>query len=226
MRKIKLLLADNSAIFCEGLDKLLQSQQNIEVLWTSNSVSEAVKAATKYNPDVVFTDIQSSQSSSVETIQRIRQVLPNVPIILFTHSNASTDFFLAVSAGATGYILKDISFETFVKMIALAAEGNLIITPPMARSVIELLRFVDSRKRQAKVEGISSLSEQEKAVLALIVENATNKEIAETLFLSESTVKVHVRNIIRKVHARNRVEVRVCAIEQGLLPEARQANAK
>jgi len=225
MRKIKLLLADNSAIFCEGLDKLLQSQPNIEVLWTSSSVSEVVEAATKYKPDVVLTDIQSSQSSNVKTIQRIRQILPNVPIIVFTYSTENIDFFAAISAGATGYILKDTSFETLLKMIALGAEGNLVITPPIAQDVIEVLKFVDSRRCHARVEGISLLSEQEKAVLTLMARGDTNRQIASILFITENTVKVHVRNITRKLSAHNRVEARICAILAGLLPGARQANA-
>lgn len=225
MKKIKLLLAGSSTIFCEGLTKLLESQSNIEVVWTSNSVSEVVKAATKYKPDVVLTDIQSSQSTSVKTIQRVRQVLPNVPIIVFTHSNASTDFFSAISAGATGYILKDTSFETFLKMIALGAEGNLVVTPPIAQTVIEVLKFVDSRKCHARVEGISLLSEQEKAVLSIMARGDTNKQIASILFITENTVKVHVRNIIHKLSAHDRVEASACAIEQGLLPGVRQPNA-
>jgi len=226
MRKIKLLLAGSSTIFCEGLAKLLESQPNIEVVWTSSSVSEVVEAATKYKPDVVLTDIQSSQSTSVKTIQRVRQVLPNVPIIVFTHSNASTDFFSAISAGATGYILKDTSFETFLKMIALGAEGNLVITPPIAQNVIEVLKFVDSRRCHARVEGISLLSKQEKAVLTLMARVNTNKQIASTLFITENTVKVHVRNIIHKLSAHNRVEARVCAILAGLLPGITRTDAK
>jgi len=217
MRKIKLLLVDNSEIFCEGLAKVLQYNSIISVVWTLNTVSKAVEAARKHKPDIVFIDIQSPQSSNVETIQRIRQILPHTHIIVLTYSETSTDFFSAISAGATGYILKDISSENFVKMLSLVLEGNLVIASPMAKNVIELLKFVDSRRHQAKVEGINLLSKQERAVLTLIMKGASNKTIASMLYISENTVKVHVHNIMDKLNAHNRVEARLCALQEGLL---------
>jgi len=217
LRKTKLLLVDSSQIFCEGLANLLQDEQSIDLVWMSNTGSEAVETAKREKPDVVAIDIQSCQSDNIETIKLIREILPSGRIVAFTRSRAGADFFAALVAGATGYILKDTSFKSFIKMIALAAEGNLVITPPMAENIIEILKYTDASRYEAQANGIRLLSEQEKQVLALIVENASNKGIASTLFLSENTVKVHMRNIMHKLHARNRVEARICAIEEGLL---------
>ena len=223
---MKLLLVSSSKIFCEGLASLLESKHSIDVVWTASTPSEAVEAAAKHRPDAVVVDIQFSQSSNVEAIQRIRQILPDTRVIVFTPSISSTDFFSAIKAGATGYIPTDTDVESFVEKIALVIEGNLLVSPPIAEMVIDVLKFVDSRRHQASVESIKLLSERERAVLALIAKGATNKQIASILFLSENTIRVHVRNIMQKLRARNRMEARVCAIIAGLLPGITQADAK
>lgn len=226
MREINLLLIHSPGIFCQGLVKLLESEPNINVARTSSSPREAVEAARTHKPDAVLIDIDSSQPICIEVISHIRQIVPDTCIIVLTNSKASADFFSAIKAGATGYIFKDSDFENLVKAITLVAEGNLVIASPMARNVIGILKFTDERRHQATVEALNLLSEKEKAVLALIVKCAPNKEIASTLFISENTAKVHVRNIMQKLHARNRMEARVCAIEAGLLSGLTETDAK
>lgn len=216
MPKIRLLLVDSSEIFREGLANLLQSKSNIDVVSVPSTVSQAVKAARAHKPNVVLTDVDFSEASGIELMLRIEEVVPDARIIVFTHSTKTADFFSAVKAGATGYISKDSSFESLVKTITLAAEGKLIIDLPTAKIVVAALRSLNNHKHEAKTERIALLTEQERRVIALMAQDRSNKEIAEALFTSENTVKVHVHSIMQKLSARNRLEATACAIEEGL----------
>lgn len=216
MSKIRLLLLDSVEIFREGLAKLLRSEPNIDVVATSSTLFEAAEAARAHKPDVVLIDIESSGGHNTELMQRILEIVPGTRIIVLTHSTAGSDFFSAIQAGATGYILKGTSFENLVKTIVLAAEGKLIIDPPIAVIAVEALRSLNEHKHEANSTQISLLSQQEKAILALMAHDASNRQIASALHISENTVKVHVHNIMQTLHARNRLEATVCAIEEGL----------
>ena len=217
MRKIDLLLVDSFELFREGLVERLQSEPNINVVSTSSAGLEAVGVAEAHKPDVVLIDIQTPDGRGIERISHIHQVVPNAAIVVLTHSVSNEDFILAVRAGARGYILKDINFENLTKTIALVAEGKLVMDPPVAKLVVDIVNYLDHQKHLAKLEYINFLSQREKDVLVLIAKDATNKEIASTLFTSENTVKVHLRNIMRKLEAHNRSELAACAIEYGLL---------
>lgn len=212
MRKLTVLLADNSEMFRYGLVNLLNSEPDIEVV--ASTVSQAIEAATAHKPDLILLDIEQS---GVELISRITQILPQVPIIILTHSRSNTDFFSAIRGGATGYVFKESSLKNLVKTLALAVEGKLVIAPPMAKIAADALSCLDEHRHLAKAERVDLLSEHERVVLALMAHDATNRQIASTLFTSENTVKMHIRSIMRKLHARNRLEATVCAIEQGLL---------
>lgn len=216
-KKVNLLLVDSFQLFREGLAKLLQSEPNIQVVSTSSTISEALEAARVYKPDVVLMDIESPEGNGIEQISRIHEVVPEAVIIVLTHLKSNAAFISTIRAGARGYILKNSNVENLVKTIALAAEGKLVVDPPLATLVIDIINSLNHRRHLAKPECIDLLSKREKAVLALIARDATNREIASALFTSESTVKVHMRNIMRKLEAHNRSEAAACAIEEGLL---------
>lgn len=218
MPKIRLLLVDSSEIFREGLVNLLQFKSNIDAISVSNKASQAVKAARAHNPHVVLADIESSEGSGIELILHIHEVVPEAHIIMFAHPlKEKALFFSAVRAGVTGYISKDSSLESLVRMITLAAEGKVIVDLPIAKIVVIALKALDSHRHEAKPERISLMTEQERKVLAIISQNGyTNKGIAEALFTTENTVKVHVHNIMQKLSAHNRLEAAICGIEEGL----------
>jgi len=216
MPKIRLLLVDSSEIFREGLVNLIQSKSNIDAVSVSNKASQVVKAAKAHKPHVVLMDIESSEGSSIELIQHIHGVVPDACIVMFSHPKAKAIFFAAVTAGVTGYISKDSSLESLVKMITLAAEGTIIVDQTIAKTVVTALQALNGYRHEAIPEHISLLTNQERKVLALMAQDTSNKEIAEALFITEDTVKVHVHNIMHKLVARDRLGAAVCAIEEGL----------
>lgn len=210
-------MVDDSEIFREGLVNLIQSKYNIDAVSVSNKASQAVKAARVHKPHVVLMDIDPSEGSGIELIQHIHEVVPDAHIIMFAYPKAKALFFSAVTAGVTGYISKDNSLESLVKMITLAAEGKVIVDLPIAKTVVAALQFLNGHRHEAIPEHINLLTNQERKVLAMMSQDSyTNKDIAEALFSSEDTVKVHVHNIMHKLAAHSRLEAIVCAIEEGL----------
>jgi len=225
MQKINLLIADSFELFREGLVGQLQSNLDINVV-SSGTGSKAVEAARTHKPDVVLIDIETPDGSDIEQISRIHQIVPKAAIVVLTHSISNADFISAIRARVRGYILKNINLKTLIETITLAVEGKMVIDPPIAKLMVDTVNYLDHHKHLAKPECINLLSQREKAIVLLIMKEATNREIAGTLFTSENTVKVHLRNIMRKLNARNRSEVAACAIEYGLLQNADETNTQ
>ena len=204
MTKIKLLLVGKNEFFCEGLVKLLEHEFDIEVVRTCCTGLEAVKRANKYQPDVILIETELAECSGIEAIQHIHERLPNTNIIVLTHSEVYTDFISAIKAGARAYISKDtINIENLIKTITLVAAGEVIVSPPMVARLLAEINLLEEHKGAAKA-GDVSLSKREQAVLSLVAQGLTNREIATSLFISEQTVKVHLRNIMGKFHAHTR----------------------
>jgi len=212
--KVKLLLAEQSEIFREGLVKLLEHEPSIEVVCTCRTGLEAVEAANEHQPDVILIDTELSECSGIEAIQRIHERLPKTVIIVLTCSKVSDDFFSAVKAGARGYICKDItSIENLIKAVTLAADGEVIVSPPMAARLLAAFDLLKEHKDAAELGDVTLLTKREQAVLSLVAQGFTNREIATTLSISENTVKVHLRNTMEKLHAHTRQQAVVLARE-------------
>jgi len=216
MAKLRLLCICSWEFFCEGLVNRIRTKAKFDVISVPNVVSKAVEAARIQNPHVVLTDIESPGGSNIELIHGIHQVVPDARIIVFTHSTSTTEFFSAVQAGATAYISKNNSLESLVADIELVANGALVVDPPIAIRAIAALQSLHFNVRGAKTEHISLLTNQERRILAVMAQYYSNKEIADALFISESTVKVHVHSIMQKLSAHSRLEAMACGIEEGL----------
>ena len=222
---MNLLIIDCHEVFCQGLVKLLQPESHINILSMCGIVSEPVAAIREHKPDIILIDPKLYES--IDIISRIQQVVPEARIIVLTHSKASADLISTMSAGAAGYILKDSKYESLLKVITLVTEGKLVIDQSMARLVADVFKFIhDHMHIMIKPEQVTSLTEQEKAILVLLAKDATNKEIASSLCVTENTVKVHVRNIMHKLHARNRLEAAICAIQAGLVHSIYETQGK
>ena len=215
--KTKVLLADKSEIFREGLAKLLERETDIEAVCTCGTGLEAIERAHEHQPDVILIDTELSECSGIEAMQRIHEKLPNTNIIVLTHSETDSDLISAVKAGARAYISKDISLECLVKVINLVAEGEVIVSSPIAARFLEEIKFLEGHKGMAEVGGVSLPSQREQAVLSLVEQGLTNREISTTLFISEHTVKGHLRNVMGKFHAHTRQQAVVLAKEKATI---------
>jgi len=200
--KIRLVFADKEEIFREGLAELLKNEPTVEFVCICDTGFEAVESARKHQPDVVLIGTELSECSSVEAIQRIHEGLPKTNIIVLTHSEADDDLISAARAGAKAYISKDISIEALVKAITLVADGEVVISAPMATRLLAEFSSLGESKDAEKLYAL--LSKREQAVLSLVAQGSTNREIADALLICENTVKVHLRNIMAKLHARTR----------------------
>jgi len=225
--KLKLLLAEESEIFCEGLVKVMESEPSIEVVCVCRTGLEAVeRSAYEHQPDIILIDTELSECSSIKAMNRIHERLPKTSIIVLTNSEADGDLLSAVEAGARAYISKNISVENLIKIITLVADGEVIVSPPMSERLLAELKLLEDCEDATKLEDCPLLSKQEQVVLALVAQGSTNSEIATKLFISEHTVKVHVRNLMRKMHAHTRQRAVALATQKDLLPEVIKTDTK
>ncbi len=224
MREIRLLLADGSQIFIEGLVKILKNEPNMKVVSVCHTGVEAIKSAHEHKPDVILIDTEISGCGSTNALQIIHTDLPMVNIIILTSSEILEDFIGCIKAGARAYISKDSSTESLIKVINLVADGEVIVSPPLATRVLEEFTVLEKYKDTAKLEDCHVLSGREQAVLSLVAQGFTNKDIATTLCISEQTVKVHMRNIMGKLHAHNRQQAVIAARATQRLPNIAETN--
>ena len=204
MAKIRLILADKEGIFREGLAKLLESEPDIEVVCTCRTGLEAIECAFKHQPDVVLMDIESPECSDAEVMQRIHEGLSKTNLIMLTHSETEANLISAVRTGAKAYLSKDVSIRNLINAITLVADGGVVVSPPMATRLLAEFSLLEDGKDAVTL--ITLLSKREQVALSLVAQGLTNKEIATTLVISENTVKVHLRNIMEKLHAHTRQE--------------------
>lgn len=211
---IKILVVDDHAIFRQGLISVLQQYEEFEVVGQASSGVEAVDKASELQPDVVIMDISMPGGNGVEATSAIQQNLPDVRVLILTVSNEENDLFTAIKAGAKGYLLKNVSLQELIDSIRLVASGEAIVAPSMAVRLLDEFRQAEI-ERTEKI--LSELSLREKEVLQLIADGKSNKEIAAKLYISETTVKAHLRSILEKLHVRNRAQAAAMAMAKGLL---------
>jgi two-component system NarL family response regulator len=226
MEQIKVLLADNKELFREGLVKLLDVQPHIEVVCQCDNGSKAIEKARETEPDVVLMDIDMPDRDCIEALQCINEALPGTKVAMLTDSEDEEKLFSAIKAGARGYLLKNIGIDILVKSIDLVAEGEVIVSPPLAGKLLNEFASMKEEKKAREAGSETDLSEREVEILKLVAKGATNKEIAQKLIISDNTVKVHVKNILEKLQLRNKQQAAAYAVKQGLVPEMKDAEAK
>jgi DNA-binding NarL/FixJ family response regulator len=216
METIRLLIAEDERLTREALARLLDMEEDLEVVGRAPNGRVAVELARQLLPDVLLTDIQMPEMNGIEATRRIKQEMPNVGIVILTIYHDDANVFEAIKAGAQGYVLKDSPPEETVAAIRAVARGEALLPPPIAaRVVAEFSRI--SAQRAVDLKVFSELTDREREVLRLIGNGKRNRDIAQELFISEKTVKNHVSNILWKLQVNDRTEAALFASRQGLV---------
>jgi DNA-binding NarL/FixJ family response regulator len=215
---IRVLLVDDQALFREGLETLLSVHKDITVVGQASNGQEALEVVATVRPDVVLMDVRMPILNGVGATRRLKKALPQCRVIVLTTFDDDEYVFDALRAGAVGYLLKDVASAQLVEAIRATARGESILQPSVAAKVITEFTRVSSMLPPAQTEPlIEPLSERESEILGLIATGASNREIADQLFIAEGTVKNHVTHILGKLGVRDRTQAALKARELGLL---------
>jgi len=212
---IRVLICDDHALFRRGLIMVLESEDGIEVVAEAEDGEDAIRKAEEVAPDVVLMDVRMPRMSGIEATSAIAEAVPTAKILMLTVSDEEEDLYEAVKAGATGYLLKEISIEEVANAIRAVVTGQSLISPSMASKLLS--EFNNLAKQAQQKVLVPKLTDRELQVLKLVAQGMSNREVAEELFISENTVKNHVRNILEKLHLHSRMEAVVYAVREKLL---------
>ena len=213
MEKISVLIVDDHAVVRQGLRTFLELQEAIEVVGEAANGAEGVELTLKLLPDVVLMDLVMPEMDGIEATRRVRIASPTTQVIVLTSFTEDDKVFPSIKAGATGYLLKNVSPPDLVRAIEAAHRGEAQLDPEIARKL--MTEF--SAKPANPVS--NDLTRRELEVLGLISRGHNNRDIANELVLSEKTVKTHVSNILSKLHLSDRTQAAIYAIREGLVPE-------
>ncbi len=214
---IRVVIVDDHALFRRGLDLVLSEEPDIKVVGEAADGIEAVHRAEEMAPDVVVMDVRMPKSTGIEAARRIRERLPDTKVIMLTVSDSEEDLYAAVKAGASGYLLKEISIEELADAVRAVARGHSLISPSMASKLLSEFNALVQQAEERHRSLLPNLTDRELDVLKLVAKGLSNREISEELYISENTVKNHVRNILEKLHLHSRMEAVVYAMREKLL---------
>lgn len=215
---IRVLLVDDQALFREGLRTLLSFHSDIEIVGEAGDGREALDLAGTQKPDVVLMDLRMPILDGVAATRRLKESAPATRVIVLTTFDDDETVFDGLRAGAVGYLLKDVSSDKLVEAIRATARGESFLQPSIAAKVLaEFNRLEERPPLPLQPELVEPLSERELEILQLVASGASNREIANHLFITEGTVKNHVTNILGKLGVRDRTQAALRAREMGLI---------
>ena len=212
---VRVLVVDDQELFRRGLIMLLSGDTDIEVVGEASDGITATELAVKTAPDVILLDVRMPRRTGVEACRAIKEAVPATKIIMLTVSDEEADLYESVKNGAAGYLLKDSSIEEVAQAIRVVNEGQSLISPSMAVKLID--EFKQMSKPEREQGPALRLTERELEVLRLVAKGLNNREVAKELFISENTVKNHVRNILEKLQLHSRMEAVMYAMREKLL---------
>lgn len=202
--KLKVLIIDDHPLMRRGIKQLVELEEGFEVVGGAGNGSEGINLALQTSPDLIILDLNMKGLSGLDTLKALRAEGVDARIVILTVSDAKSDIFTLIDAGADGYLLKDTEPDTLLSQLKRIAQGEVILSDSIKNLLIE---------RQFSQEPIYSLTDREMDVLRLIATGLSNKQIAGQLFISEETVKVHIRNLLRKLNVHSRVAATVLYFE-------------
>lgn len=212
-KRIRIVLAEDHTVTRLGLKFIIEGYDNLELVGEAVNGADAVSKVEESLPDVVILDVEMPLMDGIEAARSIRQKHPEMKIVMLTAHKDEQDIFAALAAGANGYCIKDISDERLLKAIESVYQGDLWLDATIAAKVVKVL----PAKRNAEEAQSENLSEREMEVLHLIVDGLSNQQIAQKLFISNDTVKTHIKHILEKLAVADRTQAAVKALRQGLV---------
>ena len=214
---IRVLVVDDHALFRRGLEMVLAQEPDIDVVGEAGDGSEALDLACELTPDIVLMDIRMPRRGGIDACTAIKDVVPSTKIVMLTISDEEVDLYEAIKAGASGYLLKEISIDEVASAIRAVAGGQSLISPSMASKLLTEFATMIKRSDERQQVPVPRLTDRELQVLKSVAKGLNNRDIAKALVISENTVKNHIRNILEKLQLHSRMEAVVYAVREKLL---------
>jgi len=218
---IRTMIVDDHALFRRGLEMVLDEEPDIDLVGQASDGTEAVEKAAESLPDVVLMDIRMPKITGIEACRATKEVAPSAKIVMLTISDEEEDLFEAIRAGASGYLLKDIPLDEVAEAVRSVHGGQSLINPSMAGKLLSEFATLAKRdtEEEERVQHVAApkLTDREMEVLKLVARGMNNRDIAKELFISENTVKNHVRNILEKLQIHSRMEAVMIAVREKLI---------
>jgi len=210
---MRVILIDDHALFRFGLSELLQ-RRGIDVLGAFGDCLEGIKKVIEEKPDVVLLDMRMPEMNGIEVLKKLKEKQQKMPIVILTTSREEIDVIESLQSGAQGYLLKDMEPDDLIKALRGIVKGNMIVANELTPILARALQGDAGGKK--KGEEFDDLTPREMEILCLLAEGLSNKGIANNLGITDGTVKLHVKAILRKLDVHSRVEAAVMAVEQKL----------
>lgn len=222
---IRVLIVDDHALYRRGLQTVLETEDGIEVVGEAADGVEAVARAEQHQPDVIVMDVGMPKRGGIDACRVIKERVPSTRILMLTSSDDEAHLFEAVRAGANGYLLKDVPPEEVAVGIRALFNGQSLVSPLMASKLLTEFAQMSHQARAASAASaapsagleLPRLTERELGILRLVARGRLNREIATELFISENTVRNHIRNILDKLQLHSRMEAAMYAVRQRLI---------
>jgi DNA-binding NarL/FixJ family response regulator len=214
----RILLVDDHEVFRAGIVSVLEHQEGIEIVGEASDGFEALTLIRDLLPDLILMDINMPICNGLSALRTVKREMPEIKVVMMTVSEEDDDVFQAVKEGADGYLLKNLGRQKLLDAILRLRKGEAVVSGVLAARILRELRRPDPGTKQEVAQ--DELTTREMDVLMRIAAGDSNKQIAKTLCIAENTVKIHVANILAKLHLRNRVEAAVFAVREGLKPES------
>ena len=215
---LKLLLVDDHVVFRQGLRALLDLEEDFDVVGEASRGDEAMALATEHGPDVILLDLHLPDGNGADFCGQLMKLLPSAKVLILSAYDNDDEVSAALISGASGYVLKTVSGDRLAANIRSVHQGEVLLAPSVAAKVVQQLSRIQEESGQQE-EALRVLTPREREVFHLASQGLKNAEIATELYLSEKTIKTHLRNIYNKLNLASKAELRLFAVKMGLVPD-------